>query len=77
MPQASTDLQDWAIQRFGSLNSGEVVGWLLESSRWTHRVGGILIYNGAWKDVPVDERKAACFLAEEWDYDYGPASAFK
>ena len=74
MPQASSELYDFAMKKFGTIDCGVIHKWLLDTGNWVNLGGGCLGYRGAFKDLSEDEQKAAYFLVDEWDYGYGPAS---
>lgn len=74
MPQASSELHDFVMKKFGDIDCGVIHRWLLDTGNWINLGGGYIGYRGAWLDLPEDERKAANFLVDEWDYGYRSAT---
>lgn len=69
MPQASAELQNQMIERFGSLDDGPVIAHL-------EKQGYTLTREGFWKKDGIKEYKdmerfdfeCLMFLAHEWDF---------
>lgn len=71
MPQASNELRRWAMDKFGSIDSGPVVEWLeaqgfelLPTFEWL-QVGSALT-----RLLTNDELQAFQFLMDEWDFNF-------
>lgn len=67
MPQASEKLQQWAIDKFGSLDDGAVVKWLEEQGYKEIQNGWLAFKPGisTLKEMTDDELLALNFLIEE------------
>lgn len=70
MPQASAKLQDWATNKFGSLDDGPVVAWLEEQGYKEVQNGWLAFKPGisTLQEMTDDELLALHFLIEEWDF---------
>jgi hypothetical protein len=73
MPQASDELRDYIIEKFGDIDCGapeqflEKKGWTLANDgSWTWSKPGFNRNN--LDDIPEDEWLCILFLVHEWDY---------
>lgn len=77
MPSADPELQDWIIERFGDLDDSPPYQALISTGHWAEVGSGLLVYSIPWKEMTVENRRYAVFLADEWDYSYGPAEGLQ
>ncbi|QIG70171.1 hypothetical protein EVB87_071 [Rhizobium phage RHph_N28_1] len=69
MPQASSELQKWAQDKFGTLDDTPVCRFL-ESEGFTETRGFEWEKEGvtSWDQLTDDQKYAINFLIDEWDY---------